>query len=108
MNLTDINPRFMRFLEKLGPFGPGNMRPKFVTRSVSISGQPRLMGNGEHLRFTVSQNGRNYPAVGFKLSSHYEDLIRGIPVDLAYVVEVNEWQGTSTIQLNIRDIQIPE
>jgi len=35
-------------------------------------------------------------------------LIRGIPVDLAYVVEVNEWQGTSTIQLNIRDIQIPE
>ena len=108
MNLTDINPRFMRFLEKLGPFGPGNMRPKFVTRSVSISGQPRLMGNGEHLRFTVSQNGRNYPAVGFKLSSHYEDLIRGIPVDLAYVVEVNEWKGTSTIQLNIRDIQIPE
>lgn len=108
MELTDINPRFMRFLEKLGPFGPGNMRPKFVSRNVSISGQPRLMGNGEHLRFTVSQNGRNYPAVGFKLSSHYEDLIRGVPVDLAYVVEVNEWQGTSTIQLNIRDIQIPE
>ena len=66
------------------------------------------MGNGEHIRFTVSQNGRNYPRVGFKLSSHYEDLIRGIPVDLAYVVEVNEWQGTSTIQLNIRDIQISE
>ncbi len=107
MKLSDINPRFMRFLEKLSPFGPGNMRPKFVSRNLTISGQPRLMGNGEHIRFTVSQNGRNYPAVGFKLAFHYEDLIRGVPVDLAYVVEVNEWQGNSTIQLNVRDIQIP-
>ena len=108
MALTDINSRFMRFLEKLGPFGPGNMRPKFVSRNLSISGQPRLMGNGEHIRFIVSQNGRNYPAVGFKLSSHYEDLIRGVPVDIAYVVEVNEWQGQSNIQLNVRDIQLSD
>ena len=108
MALTDINFRFMRFLEKLGPFGPGNMRPKFVSRNLSISGQPRLMGNGEHIRFIVSQNGRNYPAVGFKLSSHYEDLIRGVPVDIAYVVEVNQWQGQSNIQLNVRDIQLSD
>ena len=108
MALTHINSRFMRFLEKLGPFGPGNMRPKFVSRNLSISGQPRLMGNGEHIRFIVSQNGRNYPAVGFKLSSHYEDLIRGVPVDIAYVVEVNQWQGQSNIQLNVRDIQLSD
>ena len=108
MALTDINSRFMRFLEKLGPFGPGNMRPKFVSRNLSISGQPRLMGNGEHIRFIVSQNGRNYPAVGFKLSSHYGDLIRGVPVDIAYVVEVNQWQGQSNIQLNVRDIQLSD
>ena len=108
MALTDINSRFMRFLEKLRPFGPGNMRPKFVSRNLSISGQPRLMGNGEHIRFIVSQNGRNYPAVGFKLSSHYEDLIRGVPVDIAYVVEVNQWQGQSNIQLNVRDIQLSD
>jgi len=106
MELKDINPRFMRFLEKLGPFGPGNMRPKFVSRNLQVSGQPRLMGKGEHIRFIVSQNGRNYPAVGFKLSSHYEDLIRGVPIDLAYVVEVNEWQGQSNIQLNVRDIHL--
>ena len=108
MALTDINSRFMRFLEKLAPFGPGNMRPKFVSRNLSISGQPRLMGNGEHIRFIVSQNGRNYPAVGFKLSSHYEDLIRGVPVDIAYIVEVNQWQGQSNIQLNVRDIQLSD
>ena len=106
MELKDINPRFMRFLEKLGPFGPGNMRPKFMSRNLQVSGQPRLMGKGEHIRFIVSQNGRNYPAIGFKLSSHYEDLIRGVPIDLAYVVEVNEWQGQSNIQLNVRDIHL--
>jgi len=33
MALTDINSRFMRFLEKLGPFESGNMRPKFVSKN---------------------------------------------------------------------------
>ena len=59
------------------------------------------MGNGEHLRFTVSQNGRKYPVVGFKLSSHYKDLIRGVPVYLAYVVEFNVRFGDPECQVTL-------
>ena len=40
-----------------------------------------------------------------KLLIYYEDLINGSSVDLAFVVEVNEWRGKSTVQLNIRDIK---
>jgi single-stranded-DNA-specific exonuclease len=105
INLTDINGRFMDFLEKLGPYGPGNMRPKFVAREVEIVGHPRLVGHGEHLRFRARQRQSVYTAIGFNMAQHYEDLITGYPVDLAFVVEINEWQGTSSIQLNIRDIK---
>jgi len=105
INLTDINGRFMDFLEKLGPYGPGNMRPKFVARQVEIVGHPRLVGHGEHLRFRARQRQSVYTAIGFNMAEHYEDLITGYPVDLAFVVEINEWQGTSSIQLNIRDIK---
>jgi single-stranded-DNA-specific exonuclease len=39
------------------------------------------------------------------MGNHYEKLITGKPIDIAYVVEKNEWQGRTSIQLNIRDIK---
>ena len=105
IRLNDINSRFMRFLELLGPYGPGNMRPKFVARNLKVAGNPRIVGNGNHIRFKVKQERTSLPAIGFNLSKHYKDLISGSLVDLAFVVEVNEWRGKSTIQLNLKDIK---
>ena len=57
------------------------------------------------LQAQTRQNGVVYDAIGFNLSDHYKDLITGEPVDIAYVVEENVWQGISRIQLNLRDIK---
>ena len=106
ISLQDITPRFMGFLDKLSPYGPGNMRPKFAIRNVDIDGAPKVIGKtGEHLRFKIKQGLKSFQAVGFGLSSKYELLITGQPVDIACVVETNEWQGNTTIQLNVRDIK---
>lgn len=102
--LKDIDQRFLTFLDKLGPFGPGNMRPKFATLGVEIVGNPRVIGNGDHLRFKVRQRRSAFSAIGFNMSQHYESLIKGLPVDIAYVIELNEWRGYTQVQLNIRDI----
>ena len=104
--LQDITPRFMEFLDKLSPYGPGNMRPKFVIRNAEIAGAPKVIGKtGEHIRFKIRQGLKSYPAVGFGLSNKYEMLITGQPVDIACVVETNEWQGNTSIQMNVRDIK---
>ena len=105
MTLNNIDPRFMNFLKKLGPFGPGNMRAQFASRDITVCGTPKIVGNGKHLKFSARQNGVVYDAIGFNLSDHYKDLITGEPVDIAYVVEENVWQGISRIQLNLRDIK---
>ena len=106
MALQDITPRFMEFLDKLSPYGPGNMRPKFAIRNVEIAGVPKVIGKtGEHIRFKIRQGLKSYPAVGFGLSNKYEMLITGQPVDIACVVETNEWQGNTSIQMNVRDIK---
>ncbi|MFQ6677651.1 MAG: single-stranded-DNA-specific exonuclease RecJ [Fidelibacterota bacterium] len=106
MVLKDITPRFMEFLDKLGPYGPGNMRPKFAISAAEIVGNPKVVGKtGEHLRFKVRQGMRSYQAIGFGLSNKYEMLITGKPVDIAFVIETNEWQGNTSIQLNVRDIR---
>ena len=105
MDLNLIDSRFMDFLEKLAPFGPGNMTPIFITRHVIPVGNPRLVGNGDHLKFRAKKGETSYDAIGFNMGNHYEKLITGKPIDIEYVVEKNEWQGRTSIQLNIRDIK---
>ena len=104
--LQDITPRFMEFLDKLSPYGPGNIRPKFAIRNAEIAGAPKVIGKtGEHIRFKIRQGLKSCSAVGFGLSNKYEMLITGQPVDIACVVETNEWQGNTSIQMNVRDIK---
>jgi len=108
LKLRDVNSRFIDFLDKLAPYGPGNMRPNFASKKVEVVGNPRVIGNGDHIVFKVRQNQKIISAIGFNMSEQYEKLIKGLPLDLAYVVEVNEWQGRKTVQLNIRDIKMSD
>lgn len=106
LKLKDIDSRFIDFLDKLAPYGPGNMRPSFASKRVEIVGVPRVVGNGDHIIFKVRQSQKVISAIGFSMSEHYEKLIKGLPIDIAYVVEVNEWQGRESVQLNVRDIKM--
>tara|TARA_B100002003_G_C14140871_1_gene548619 strand:+ start:617 stop:2338 length:1722 start_codon:yes stop_codon:yes gene_type:complete len=106
IKLADINKKFMDFLKKMGPYGPGNMRPKFAVRNVQLSGNPRIIGNGNHLRFQVKQNQTAIQVIGFNMAHHYQDLIKDKPIDLACVLEINRWKGQETMQLNARDIRL--
>ena len=105
MNFDVVDGQFIKFLRKLAPFGPGNRQPYFISRNIEVSGSPRLVGNGDHLKFTARQNGICYDTIGFNLAKYYEFLIRGEAIDIAFMVEENEWQGRKTIQLNLRDIR---
>lgn len=106
LKLKDINSRFMDFLNKLAPYGPGNMRPNFASKRVEVIGNPRVIGNGDHIIFKIRQNQKVISAIGFNMSEHYEKLIKGLPIDLVYAIETNEWQGRTTVQLNVRDIKM--
>ncbi len=106
MDLNLIDGRFMKFLEKLAPYGPGNMTPKFITRNVMPGRDPKLVGkSNNHLKFKAKHGKTSYDAIGFNKGNHFEKIINGKPIDIAYVVEKNEWQGSSSIQLNIQDIK---
>jgi single-stranded-DNA-specific exonuclease len=106
IKLSDLNRRFMDFMKKLGPYGPGNMRPKFAVINAEVIGNPKVIGNGDHIRFQVKQKQSAIDVVGFGLANHYQDLILGDPVDIACVVETNVWKGKESTQLNARDIRL--
>ncbi|MBN2279368.1 MAG: single-stranded-DNA-specific exonuclease RecJ [Candidatus Marinimicrobia bacterium] len=104
ITFLDINHENIHYLNKMAPFGPANMRPKLVARNVTISGIPKIIGE-KHLKFRVCQNKIVISAIGWKLGEFYEMLISNRPLDIAFVIEENEYRGLREIQLNIKDIK---
>jgi single-stranded-DNA-specific exonuclease len=54
IEFKDITPKFFRVLKQFGPFGPGNMKPVFVSKKVFDFGTSRLVGKEqEHLKLEL-------------------------------------------------------
>jgi single-stranded-DNA-specific exonuclease len=99
-------PRFKRILTRFEPHGPGNMKPVFVTRNVYVK-DARLLKE-QHLKLRLFQPGYAnclLDAIAFFRPEAYEFCTAGEPIDLVYTLETNEWNGKTTIQLNIKDLR---
>ncbi|HOI00240.1 MAG TPA: single-stranded-DNA-specific exonuclease RecJ [Bacteroidales bacterium] len=108
INIGDINRKFFDILKQFAPFGPGNMAPVFCSRKVTGSEDIRIVGNN-HLKMSVgSQQARGFPvdAIAFGLGNHYERIKNQEEFDICYHIELNEWNGVSRLQLNIKDIKM--
>ena len=105
LRLQDISLSLIKSLDSLGPFGKGNSRPLFVTSGVKLLDFPRLVKNN-HLKLRVTERELVYEAIGFKMGDKLSELTgKTAGVDLVYSLEVNEWRGTKTIQLHLKDIR---
>ncbi|MDQ3631373.1 MAG: hypothetical protein M3417_08950, partial [Actinomycetota bacterium] len=77
-------------LERLAPFGMGNPEPRLLVPAARLV-DPRPMGEGRHLRFTVESGGRRAGAVAFQTTRLPE--AAGTGVDTVFKLERNEWNG---------------
>lgn len=109
ISLSDITPKFYRILKQFEPFGPENMRPVFISENVVDNGDSRLVGgNSEHIKLCLIQEDDPYKvndAIAFHQSEHFKRIKKGIPFDICYTIEENEYMGNTTLQLKIRDIK---
>ncbi len=103
--LKDIGKKFYNIIKQMAPFGPGNMKPVFVTRSVKDSGYSKIVKE-DHLKLAVRQNGSYIiNGIGFGMGHLYEPLVRKNYFDLCYTLDENEWNDQVTIQMKVKDIQ---
>ncbi len=110
INLNEIGPKFYKVLKQFAPFGPGNMSPVFQTDSVIDNGYGRIVGKN-HLKLTIGHpeiSSSPFPAIAFQQGDHYPYISQGNPFSICYHIEENEWNNQKSIQLNIKDIKIPE
>jgi len=109
LEFKDITPKFFRVLKQFAPFGPGNMKPIFVSKKVLDFGTSRLVGKEqEHLKLelidTSSENVMN--GIAFRMHEYNAHLKALNPLDICYTLEENNFNGNTSIQLMIRDIKI--
>jgi len=106
IELEEIDNKLISALELFAPFGPGNLKPVFATRDLELAEAPYVVGNN-HLRLKVRKNGGVIDAIGFNLGDFAKPLgMRNAKIDLAYVLEVNIWNGNAKIQMRIKDLRI--
>jgi single-stranded-DNA-specific exonuclease len=91
-------------LTRLEPTGHHNPLPVLMARDVRVLEKRTVGKEGQHLKLKVSQpGGPPVDAIGFNLGGRISELPERI--DVAYQLEVNEWNGKRSLQLHLLDVR---
>ncbi len=104
--LDVVNSKFVNVLKQMGPFGPENPRPVFEARNLFVFNSLSSFKD-RHIKFLVGQEGGNqvFQAVGFEMAEYYEPISKGDNFRMVFTIEENVYNGTTSIQLRIKDIK---
>lgn len=109
IDLEKIDHKLMRILRQFAPFGPGNMTPIFMTENLTDTGYGKCVGEDDkHLRMTVTStpfSDHKLVAIGFNMGDKYELIENKKPFSAVYSIDENHWNGTTSLQLKLRDIK---
>ena len=103
IRLDDINKEMVESLKQLEPFGEENKMPVFAFRNLKIN-SIRALSEGKHLKLTLKDNKNIVNAIGFNLGELSNEYKIGDKVDVVGNLEINTFNGVSSIQINIKDI----
>ncbi len=100
--LAGVSEELERLIRHLEPCGAGNPAPVFGVRNARAVGARRVGTN--HLRFTLDDGSGVLPAIGFRWADHVPEEWLGEPLDVAFRLERDDWQGRVTIQARIASL----
>jgi single-stranded-DNA-specific exonuclease len=104
VDLIQMRPEVAKHLSYLEPTGFGNPEPTFVSRNVRVKYNRTVGMDAKHLKLTLEDSsGYTHDAIGFRLG-HMQPLMNG-RADLLYTYEVNEFNGRTNFQLNLKDVK---
>jgi single-stranded-DNA-specific exonuclease len=102
--LGSLSLEVVAALAQLEPTGHHNPSPTLMTRDVRVLEKRTVGKEGQHLKLKVIRPGvPPLDAIGFNLGSR----LNGLPdrIDVAYQLEINEWNGNRSLQLHLLDVR---
>jgi len=108
VQLSDLDWAVQEKLAQLEPCGYANPQPVLASLGVGLTVQRQVGTDRRHLKLTVvdPRTGQAWDAIAFRLGDWFGHLPPRI--DLAYTLEVNEFKGERSLQLNVKDIRPAE
>lgn len=105
VRFSELTIPFYNILLQMEPFGPYNMRPVFIARNVQESGYSKIVKE-HHLRFVLKQGSTMITGIGFSMADKFSLLQQRMPVDIVFTVDLNEWNGTRSVQMKVIDVAL--
>ena len=103
--LVALEPRFVHALERLQPYGQGNLRPLLGCWGVELALARRMGGDGTHLELQLAQGPARVRGVAFG-RGHLADVLRpGTTLDLVIHAKLNRWRGREQVEAEIVDLR---
>ena len=103
LNIDEINKEMVQSLDLLEPFGEGNKTPIFSFKNLKID-SIRSLTEGKHLKLSLKSNSTYVNAIGFNLGHLANEYRIGDRVDVVGNIEINSFNGTDSIQINLKDM----
>lgn len=108
--LSAVTSDLWEKIRDFSPFGFGNPEPVFASGSVRILDARTVGTEGKHLKLRVSyadgvpDKRQSFECIGFGMGGRIGEILTDNVCDMAYTIDMNEWNGNRTLQLKIRDI----
>ncbi|HUF69530.1 MAG TPA: single-stranded-DNA-specific exonuclease RecJ [Longimicrobiales bacterium] len=104
VNLSDANLDMIDLLRHFGPFGMGNPSPLFACRGVRLARDPRLIRD-EHAKLLVEDDTGRIDVIGFGMADRVRSLVRGDRIDIAFLLQTDDWSGRRRPQARLIDVR---
>ena len=91
-------------LSRLEPYGSGNARPVFALMGARVECL-QSVGQNRHLKLRLSKDGTSFDAIFFCTTAADCSIAPGSLVDAAFYLQINEFRGTNSVQLQMIDLR---
>ena len=105
--LDDAGGDLEALFRHLEPCGVGNPSPVLAARNVRLAGPPKAVGSSG-LRLRLATTAGELGAIGWDLAHRVRELDVHRPIDVAFRLERDEWNGESRLQAKVADFRASE
>lgn len=102
---SEVTIESVKILANLEPFGMGNSKPVFSITGLNIYNIGQMGIENKHLRVRFNTGNRFINGVGFGMGGYMDEFSQGDIVDVAFCMDINNYQGNENVQIILKDIK---